>query len=203
MPGRFALDLTEVTRGQYAAWLASRPSPSGQPAICAWNTTFVPEPACMAKSSVCAGTSCANHPQPCVDFCDATAYCHSIGRHLCSDDNWTNACSSDGANPAGYGVGFVSNACNDYTIGGETTVAVASKPGCRTPAQATFPGVFDMIGNLAEWADNCTGSAGATDVCKPRGLSFGHGAAAPLCQQSTYAARSDTLDNLGFRCCGP
>lgn len=144
-----------------------------------------------------------NHPQPCVDLCDATAYCHAIGRHLCPDESWTSACSSDGAYPASYGAMFIRNTCNDYTVGGETTVAVASKPACQTPTVAIFPGVFDMIGNVAEWTDSCAGSAGATDVCRPRGLSFGHGAAAPLCHQSTYAVRSAALDNLGFRCCGP
>jgi len=200
VPG-FAIDATEVTRGQYAAWLATNPPTTGQPAVCDWNTTFVPDATCMAKASVCQGSSCTNHPQPCIDHCDAAAYCRAIDRSLCGDEDWTNACSSNGTYPLGYEATSVRGTCNDYTTASTTTVPVASKTGCHPPASSVFTGVFDMIGNIAEWVDNCTGTSGATDVCKPRGLSFGMGAAAPTCSQSTYSSRSASLDNLGFRCC--
>jgi formylglycine-generating enzyme required for sulfatase activity len=157
----------------------------------------------MAKSSVCQGTACATHPQPCIDMCDAAAYCKAIGRGLCTDAGWTNACSSNGAYEAGYGTSLVFGTCNDYTAGTTTTVPVASETGCQAPASSGFAGVFDMIGNVGEWVDNCSPSDGATDTCKPRGLSFGTGAAAPTCSQSTYAKRSAVNDNVGFRCCTP
>ena len=203
LPTAFAIDATEVTRGQYAAWLTTNPVTTGQVAVCAWNTSFTPDATCMAKSSVCQGTACTRHPQPCIDMCDAAAYCKAVGRRLCSDTEWTNACSSNGAYDAGYGTSLVFGTCNDYTAGTTTTVPVSSETGCQAPASSGFAGVFDMIGNLAEWVDNCSPSDGATDTCKPRGLSFGSGAAAPTCSQSTYAKRSAVNDNVGFRCCTP
>jgi formylglycine-generating enzyme required for sulfatase activity len=93
--------------------------------------------------------------------------------------------------------------CNDYTAMGTTTVPVASLPDCQAPAGSAFAGVFDMIGNVEEWVDSCFSSDGASDACKPRGLPFGRGAAAPMCSQYTYANRADVKDTLGFRCCAP
>lgn len=40
MPEGYAIDSTEVTRDQYAAWLAGGPTASGQSPWCAWNDTF-------------------------------------------------------------------------------------------------------------------------------------------------------------------
>jgi formylglycine-generating enzyme required for sulfatase activity len=88
--------------------------------------------------------------------------------------------------------------CNDYLDGRTTTIGVASKPGCQPPANSGFAGVFDLVGNVEEWVDDCNVGEG---VCRPRGLSFGMGAAAPHCSQSTYAERSAVRETLGFRCC--
>ncbi len=201
VPIGLAIDATEVTRAQYAGWLAAGPTTAGRAEVCAWNDDFAPDAECMAQPSVCHGDACENHPQPCIDMCDAAAYCAEVGARLCTSAEWTSACSSDGMYPSAYGETFVAGTCNDYTVFSETTVPVASKAGCQAPADSGFAGVFDLIGNIAEWVDDCTSAEGAADVCKPRGLSFGIGAAAPLCSQSTYAARSMVYDNLGFRCC--
>jgi hypothetical protein len=202
LPTGLGIDATEVTRGQYFAWLVREPTAADQPAECDWNGTFMPDPTCMTEASVCQGDACVTHPQPCVDLCDAIAYCSAIGRRLCTEAEWTSACSSDGAYPLGResGGSFGMSTCNDYIDGRATTVPVASKTGCQPPAGSGFAGVFDLIGNVEEWVDDCRA---ADDVCSPRGLSFGMGAAAPSCGQSTYAERSVVRDNLGFRCCSP
>jgi formylglycine-generating enzyme len=197
LPTGLAIDATEVTREQYVAWLRLEPATTGQSEACEWNDSFAPDEDCMLDPAVCRDADCATHPQPCVDFCDASAYCSALGRRLCTEPEWTSSCSSDGAAPLGREPGLSS--CNDYTIGGTTTVPVASMPGCQPPADSGFAGVFDMIGNLEEWVDDCF----SEDVCKPRGLSYGFGAAGPNCSQSTYAERSVMRENLGFRCCSP
>jgi formylglycine-generating enzyme required for sulfatase activity len=199
LPTGLAIDATEVTRGQYEAWLKTEPPTSEQAEICAPNDSFAPDAKCIIAPSVCQGEDCAQHPQPCIDFCDAAAYCDALGRRLCTASEWTSACSADGAYPLGHEAGLGMGTCNDYSVYGTTTVPVASKPGCQPPVGSGFAGVYDMIGNVEEWADDCFNE----DVCRPRGLSFGIGAAAPSCGQSTYADRAMFRDNLGFRCCSP
>ena len=222
LPAGFAIDATEVTRGQYAAWLATNPSTAGQADVCSWNASFTPDATCMATSSVCQGAGCANHPQPCIDMCDAAAYCATVGKRLCgaigggsvsstaadlslniaSESQWYNACTSNGVNQFTYGNSSVRGNCNDYLSFSKTTVPVASMPECQSPISG-YEGVFDLIGNVSEWEDNCYGSAGQTDVCKPRGFSFGGGEAMPMCNQYTYANRAAAYATIGFRCCVP
>ena len=222
VPAGFAIDATEVTRAQYAAWLATNPSTDGQAGLCSWNASFTPDATCMAESFVCQGTGCANHPQPCVDMCDAAAYCAAVGKRLCggisggpvsstavdlslniaSKSQWYNACTSNGVNQFTYGNSAVWGNCNDYLSFSKTTVPVASMPECQSPIPG-YAGVFDLIGNLSEWEDNCYGSAGQADMCTPRGFSFGGGAAMPVCNQYTYANRAAAYATIGFRCCVP
>ena len=202
VPANFLIDATEVTRSQYAAWLATNPTTTGQTAVCSWNTSFTPDATCMATSSVCQGASCANHPQPCIDMCDASAYCTAVGKRLCTESEWSNACTSNGVNRFTYGTSPVWATCHDGTDSSyTTTVPVGSMPGCQSPVPG-YAGVFDLIGNVSEWVDNCTGSAGATDSCQDRGTSFGMSAAMPECSQYGVSPRRAAVGpRLGFRCC--
>ena len=77
-----AIDAYEVTRAQYAAFLAAQ-NKGAQPAACSTNV-FDPDAACMAGTEVCKD-SCESHPQVCVDWCDAYAYCAWKG-HACAED---------------------------------------------------------------------------------------------------------------------
>ena len=219
VPAGFSIDATEVTRGQYAAWLATTPSTKDQASVCAWNDSFTPNTACMAMPSVCQGEGCARHPQPCIDYCDAAAYCKAVGKKLCGalsgdapvprssfvsaqGSRWFNACSSNGANLITYGPEAVRGNCNDFLTFTRTTIPVASKPACQSTVPG-YAGIFDLIGNVGEWEDNCLTTEGPQDSCKPRGLSFGIGAALPHCSSETYRGRAETSDTVGFRCCAP
>ena len=68
----YAIDNHEVTRAQYAAFLASNPSVHGQQEGCLNNTRLDPETQC---APVCEDDQCDQLPQTCVDWCDAAAYC--------------------------------------------------------------------------------------------------------------------------------
>ena len=222
VPAGFSIDATEVTRGQYAAWLETNPASTGQAAVCSWNTSFTPDATCIAQPSVCQGTECANHPQPCIDMCDASAYCNAVGKRLCgaigggsvsstapdlslniaTKSQWYNACSSNGVNQFTYGNSSVRGNCNDYLTFSTTTVPVASMPECQSPIPG-YAGVFDLIGNVSEWEDNCYGSAGQADGCRARGFSFRLSELMPMCSQFSSTYRSAAYDNVGFRCCVP
>jgi hypothetical protein len=201
-PNPFLIDATEVTRGQYAAWLATNPDPKTiwQGPECSWNTSFTPDATCMTRSSVCKGADCANHPQVCIDMCDAVAYCSAIGKHLCSAYEWSNACTSNGINKFTYGNSVGVGQCHDTTEpNSSTTVPVGTMPGCQSSVPG-FAGIFDLIGNVSEWVADCTGSAGATDGCQSRGGSFGLSEVMPDCSQSVGAQRAYFSDRIGFRC---
>jgi formylglycine-generating enzyme required for sulfatase activity len=193
VPGGYCVDSTEVTRSQYEAWLAGNPMTDGQDPSCSWNDTYVPDSVCMKDPHVCK-TSCANHPQECVDWCDAAAFCRSAGKRLCGRigggsvpfddhshseanvDQWFNACSSGGVNIFPYGNGYQMQTCNgnDHTQTGCafpqyecTTQPVGALGGCQSLVVG-YASVYDMSGNVAEWEDSCKWFGG-TDNCIIRG----------------------------------
>ena len=75
-------------------------------------------------------------------------------------------------------------------------------PECQSPIPG-YAGVFDLIGNVSEWEDNCYGSAGQADGCRARGFSFRLSELMPMCSQFSSTYRSAAYDNVGFRCCVP
>lgn len=226
VPGGYAIDATEVTRSQYQAWLDSGPSPD-QPTYCSWNLTFEPDVACMGGVYVCQGEGCGDHPQLCVDWCDAVAYCAASGKQLCGrigggtndweayDDEalsqWYNACSSHGAHAYPYGDTYQEQVCAgpDHPVSGCaaacTTAEVGALSSCES-SDAGFEGVYDMSGNAWEWVACCQALESAHDVCRIRGGSYGNGVTYTSdmgCEGSgkAYQARDTQSNSIGFRCC--
>jgi formylglycine-generating enzyme required for sulfatase activity len=169
----------------------------------------------MGGSHVCQ-TGCDNHPQVCVDWCDAYAYCQSVGKRLCgkigggangsgdfanaSLSQWYNACVSDGANNAyPYGASFSPDACNGGDHGVGTTVPVGSMTSCQSSVLG-YGGVYDLSGNVWEWDDSCDGP-GQSAYCHLRGGSFYGNAYTQRCDNSINTSRGVVIDHVGFRCC--
>ncbi|HQP39247.1 MAG TPA: SUMF1/EgtB/PvdO family nonheme iron enzyme, partial [Polyangiaceae bacterium] len=133
---QYGIDEHEVSTAQYGEWLAGKPSASGQPSVCAWNTSF---------ESTCPATN-GKAPVACVDWCDAYAYCKSVGKRLCGKigggangfdyvadvarSQWYNACSSGGANAFVYGNVSDASACNGAQKGNGAVVDVKSLATC-------------------------------------------------------------------------
>jgi formylglycine-generating enzyme required for sulfatase activity len=207
--GAYCIDSTEVTNHQYATFLANRdPSTDKQPDVCAWNTSYVPS----QDWPVAAGRD--NQPVAYVDWCDAFAFCRWAGKRMCgkigggaltfdqfdnpTDSQWYRACSKSGAYRFPYGQDYDSQACNIAAAGINHPVDVKELPGC----QGGYPGIYDMVGNVEEWEDGCTGQTGAQDTCRSRGLSFKYGQATDGCALDDSDTRSATYPDLGIRCCG-
>ena len=157
----FCIDAFETTRAEYEAFLKEQGSSSAlTPGQCAGNTSHSPDAACDAGEHV---TREPNHPQVCVNWCDAHAYCAWAGKRLCQADindptsaalnEWYTACSAAGSRKFPYGNDFDSARCNGFGSASEppTTVAVGSLPGC----EGGYPGLFDMSGNVDEWVNLC------------------------------------------------
>lgn len=214
----FCIDQTEVTNAQYAAFLATSPSTSGQPSQCAWNTSFTPG----GFWPVAAGQEL--WPVRYVDWCDAWAYCKSQNKRLCGrlgggasgytsaptgggyDDpnssEWMRACSNAGATVYPYGNIFNLTTCNSKGSGYSQPVNVGSLAGCKTGPAWT---IYDASGNVSEWEDACSANTGGTDGCRVRGGSFGTDyvapATGPRCSVNEVYARSAQQTWVGIRCC--
>ena len=189
--GTYCIDSTEVTRAQYAAFLATNPPSSGQPPECSWNTDLEPENWNPSTAD--------DRPVGGVDWCDAVAFCAWAGKRLCgkigggpvdmsSDDDasqneWFNACSKGDTQTYAYGSKYTSGACGGSNDG------VKSHECCV----GGFPGVYGLSGGVEEWEDSCEASVDENDDCLTRGPAG--------CGNSDPESRDQTASNIGFRCC--
>jgi len=211
----YSIDATEVTRVQYATWLATTSDATlgaQDPANCGWNSSFKPgadwyDPGAMGA-----------RPVAYVDWCDAYAYCAGVGKRLCgkigggsnlwtdyadpSASQWFNACSSGGVNTYTFGSTYDPAACNGLDLGKGGTTVAASLTGCQSPV-AGFVGVYDLTGSLSEWEDSCSG-VGVVGACAIRGGAYIDGAKPLVCGTHYSNLRSGDYGGLattGFRCC--
>ncbi len=195
----YCVDSTEVTKAQYAAFLADG-SPPTQPAHCAWNLSFTPTSAWPAAPNA------SDAPVTYVDWCDAWAFCAWAGKRLCGavgggaepyaksgnskpapDSQWFRACSKDGSQNYPYGPTAVPGVC---------ATSSALKPVKADPCcHGGVSGAYDLVGNAKEWVDSCEQSQGQNDKCVARGQSD--------CSDGDTYDRDRTRADTGFRCCAP
>ena len=227
LPAGFCIDSTEVTRSQYEAWLRSNPPTTGQMADCSSNTTFAPDAKCMGSATapnyVCL-EDCGNHPQVCIDWCDAYAYCKAVGKRLCGkigggasspDDitnpnlsQWNCACTSQGASAYPYGATYNTKACNGIDLWPSgpppyqyETVPVGSMATCQSSV-AGYAGVFDLSGSVEEFEDSCsTEGEPSARRCNIRGGSFAASVSHLRCASNVTVPRYSFANDIGFRCC--
>lgn len=224
LPQGYCIDSTEVTRSQYATWLATTPVlPASTDANCGWKSTgsYAADATCMGLTPyVCQGTDCGNHPQVCVDWCDAYAYCAGVGKRLCGKigggpnldtdyananlSQWYNACSSNGTNTYPYVGAYQATTCNGGDLAKNTTTVVGSLTGCQAPAP--YAGVYDLSGNVWEWEDSC-GDTGQGASCHIRGGAIINFSSDLSCGSDNpnvnYVTRNLMNVSIGFRCCAP
>jgi protein-disulfide isomerase/peroxiredoxin/uncharacterized membrane protein len=138
---------------------------------------------------------------------DAKEACEAVGKRMCTEEEWFAACSgirpvdenrngivSDDFNPGrdyAYGKHWDPGACADdrgKATPGELTAG--NHPDCRTPE-----GVFDLHGNVKEWAGLTPADATV------KGGSYYSGESA-RCGYNRDDIAPDTVDpSLGVRCC--
>ena len=213
----FCVDRTEVSFGHYRAFLEAGVDARAQGPECTWNTSFTPTRA---------GDD--DLPVTGVDWCDAVAYCAWAGKYLCGKamvgkkvgpvaqsevgdydtHQWLIACSAQ-KNRYPYGSIHEPTACNVGENDAGKALPVGSKPEC----EGSYPGVFDMIGNVWEWFDGpcradggLAGDAGdagrAADECLVKGGGYPNRGTNIDCRVDGLGSRRDMKAAfLGIRCC--
>lgn len=205
--GTFCIDGTEVTNRQMNAFINSTLRPVA-PAECSFKTSY-------------GGAIRPDDDLPVtqVDWCDAWMYCAWAGKRLCGSRNgtkiddfppandpkvseWFAACSLSGTRDFPYPGPSDPNACNGCQRtsscgdgGGSPMLPVASLATC----EGGYPGLFDMLGNVNEWEDNCNGNQ-----CPPRGGANNNGGADLACaitQLLNIDQRDEKGARTGIRCC--
>ena len=202
----YYVDSTEVSKAQYGLFLAAKANgsdTSGQLAECSWNQSYLPDGPAVGDA----------RPIVNVDWCDAAAYCAWADKRLCgaigggalgqADLNdpdkgqMYSACAGPDNERYPYG-GFSlePDACNEYFSGSMADVGKFAK------CEGHYAGIFDLVGNAAEWIDSCDTAGGAdhsVDNCQLGGGSFINDMY--TCQTYFDSPRNDHANVFGFRCC--
>jgi formylglycine-generating enzyme required for sulfatase activity len=168
---------------------------------------------------VCQGEDCGEHPQVCVDWCDAQAYCEAAGKRLCGSigggatpfargnarpagaplGQWENACSAAGKTRFPYGDKPRAEACNTSDGGRGTTAKVGEMSACQSTVEG-YRDILDLSGNAWEWEDACEDET-ADAFCHVRGGSFNSETALDECSAVHTYHRDFASYFVGFRCC--
>jgi hypothetical protein len=210
--GVYCIDETEVTYAAYNVFYSANPNTANQPTWCSWNLNWTPTGDWPYVSQN--GTE----PVRYVNWCQALAYCSYAQKRLCGkigggsvvqsafadfhQDQWYNACTSEGVNPYPYGMAYEATVCNGADAALMGPQSFQELMNC----EGGTPNLLEMSGNVAEWEDSCSAMSGASDTCAVRGGSFKDSAlglrcdsgqtSGPIAQPRDYAGQ-----DVGIRCC--
>ena len=182
----FCIDSTEVRNDAYGAFLSATDGGNVDASL---------PVACPAGDHDVPPNGAGDLPMTGESWCDAYAYCAWAGKRLCgktssgdaSTGEWYTACTNGTSQQYPYGNTRVPTACVDSPT---ALSPVGSHPQC----EGGVPGLFDMVGNVNEWIDNCSGT-----VCSNMGGSY---ATQGTCSaDSPYGRTIRGTAFIGFRCC--
>lgn len=218
--GGYCIDATEVTRGQYEAFVGTNPATLQLPSAC---TAGGPPSFAPTSGWPPMGNGDRALPVAFVDWCDAIAFCVWAGKHLCggiggaayatdmtSDPNvseWYNACSAGGSRQFPYGGAYEPTACNgrdlDAGTAGDASGPGPVAAGSLASCVGGVSGLHDMSGNVFEWENNCLFDTGtpANSTCSYRGGGYASSQDALACTEASSIVIGTSLPTIGFRCC--
>jgi hypothetical protein len=145
-----------------------------------------------------------------IDWYDAKAKCESVGKRLCTADEWTFACEGEDMKPYPYGTGLLrdATACNidQLSMDPSTPRVEWSKHNRSVPSGmmkncVSWAGVHDMTGNVDELVNNVGGRKDGDPYFS--GLKGGYWSKVRnRCRPMTTAhGPTYSFYQQGFRCC--
>ncbi len=180
----FAIGRYEVSRGEYARFVAETGHPTG-PSCWAWNAKsdnyaemagWVVQQAKSWRDPGFAQTD--DHPVVCVDFADANAFARWLSKttghayRLPTEAEWEYAARAGTSTTRSWG-NDIDASCKFANVADDSLAAVHPRPKnyddftpfkCddgivfTAPVNSFVPnsfGVYNMLGNAAEWIDDC------------------------------------------------
>ena len=126
-------------------------------------------------------------PQHSVSLHEAVDLCLSVGKHLCTQVEWSNVCTNSRRNRWSYGNEYDAKRCHHASqLYGGGALPSGSFTNCKTPNE-----VYDMTGNLWEWNDS--------GILRGGNWNFSEGLG--QCQSMARPAPHIHNDEIGLRCC--
>ncbi len=130
-------------------------------------------------------------PQAFVSLYQAMDSCFSVGKRLCSSEEWTTACEGPHNWQFSYGKQYENDAC-------VTQDTAVQRAGLKAECRGYFE-VFDMSGSLAEWTS--TPSSQNRSFYNVMGGFWASGSESG-CRDTRYSYFPQNRHNpVGFRCC--
>lgn len=130
-------------------------------------------------------------PRSFISIYQAMDSCVSVGRHLCTSDEWTLACTGPYGWRYPYAAAYEPHAC--------VTQDTAARPSGFRPECRGYFDVYDMSGNLAEWTN--TKSSRNPQFYNVKG-GFWESGPRSGCFDVRYSYYPQNRHNpVGFRCC--
>ncbi|MCC6552620.1 MAG: SUMF1/EgtB/PvdO family nonheme iron enzyme [Polyangiaceae bacterium] len=223
----FCLDVTEVTVKAYSACESCEPAPLTveSEGLTPNGRSFWSQFCNHAGKADAAGAQ--DHPQNCVDWYQAKAYCAASGKRLPTEAEWELAARGKDRRtypwgdvpPSGERVNACGAECSEMLTArlekagkgpwprmfDEDDAAPSTAPAGRHPQGATPQGVLDMAGNVWEWTDSHYCPYGKEDCDDSRRVLRGGGWDPVESQYVRAAHRRPSAAtargwSIGFRC---
>ena len=126
-----------------------------------------------------------------VSWVDADKACHTVGKRLCTEEEWERACKGPANWIYSYGDSYNPEMCG-------TGVEEAYNIGDRETCVSGY-GVAMLSGGLREWTASVAGTKGSRRLVK--GGLRGNPARGTRCAFAVDEAATYADSTLGFRCC--